>query len=242
MLRPRANAHNATLSKDSAVITVRFLQISDMDALIELENRKWDRNQAASREDLEFRIRRFPRFSIGAFSATGELLASVFMRPMSGQQISAAKNWSECAHSDDEDPQTRSLFGISLSSIDAAAVEEIFAFFWPYALRSGWRDIYLGSPLPGLRSWRRKNPEPDVSAYVYEKRDGLPRDPQLRYYHQKGFREIVAHKPDYFPHEASLDHGAVIRLRIPLIGLSPVLRLLPVGLLAPFRGLLFRFL
>lgn len=40
---------------------------------------------------------------------------------------------------------------------------------------------------------------------------GHAQDPQLRYYWQKGFKTIVACKPDYFPHAASLDYGVVVR-------------------------------
>jgi hypothetical protein len=29
-------------------------------------------------------------------------------------------------------------------------VDALLQFFWPRALRAGWRHIYLGSPVPGL--------------------------------------------------------------------------------------------
>jgi hypothetical protein len=73
-----------------------------------------------------------------------------------------------------------------------------------------------------LARWQQANPEKPAEAYVFATRGGLPRDPQLRYYWGKGFKRIVACEPNYFPHEASLDYGAVIRGRIPLFALAPV--------------------
>ena len=42
------------------------------------------------------------------------------------------------------------------------------------------------------------------------KRSGLPVDPQLRYYHLRGFKDIMGVKPGYFPHERSHDHGVIL--------------------------------
>ena len=63
--------------------------------------------------------------------------------------------------------------------------------------------------------------------YVRQTRaNGLPLDPQLRYYHERGFTELVCVKRNYFPHERSQDHGVIIKGTIPLSRLSPVWRAL----------------
>ncbi|MET9462973.1 hypothetical protein ABZY05_49810 [Streptomyces canus] len=226
-------------------IETRFLNQDDVDALLALEQTKWDRDQAADAAELTARIQAYPQLSLGAFDASsGAALASLFMKPISVAQLRSAADWAGCARvepsNSNDQGAVNSLFGISLSSVDADSVTAIFEFFWPYALKHGWRDIYLGSPMPGLRAWKQRNPDLTADDYMREKRHGLPRDPQLRYYYNKGFREIVACKPDYFPHPASLDYGAVIRGHIPLSGGAPLWRHVPLPLLKRMRHLLFR--
>ncbi|MGW2520724.1 hypothetical protein ACWC09_27650 [Streptomyces sp. NPDC001617] len=193
--------------------------MEDVESLVALEEGKWDEGQAASAAELAARIQAYPKLCIGAFTADGEALASLFMKPITVRELRAAATWSDCAEVRTSAPAgTRSLFGISLSSVDATAVIFIFEFFWPYALKNGWRDIYLGSPMPGLRGWKRSHPEGSADSYMRQKRHGMPRDPQLRYYHNKGFREILECKPGYFPHPASLDHQGLGEFRGRAVG------------------------
>lgn len=207
---------------------VRFLDVLDLPALLDLEREKWDDTQAASRAELASRIAAYPGLSVGAFCPrTGRMLASLFMRPVHADFWRQAAAWKECVDSPLPE-RTHSLFGISLSSRDASGVEGLLEFFWPHALRNGWRHIYLGSPIPGLRDWRRRHPQGEVEDYVKRRRGGVPVDAQLRYYCSRGFREIVCVKPDYFPHKRSLDHGVILRGTVPLSLLLPVWRVLPL--------------
>ena len=201
----------------------RFLQPSDVPALLALEAAKWEPDQAATAESLHQRIQRHPELSIGAFCRdTGEVLASLFMRPIPPELFTAPTKWAHAAdvrNAYDGSAYGRSLFGISLSSRDADAVKAIFVFFYPRALQAGWRDIYLGSPIPGFRKARERNPALSIWQYVHARRQaesGEPADPQLRYYYRKGFRQIVSIQKDYFPHAESLDYGVILRGKIPL--------------------------
>ncbi|MGV2068409.1 hypothetical protein [Agrobacterium sp. 22-226-1] len=223
-------------------LEARFLRRSDVDALLALEATKWTDVQAATRADLERRIAHYPDLSIGAFSIeTGEALASLFLKPITAAEIRAARTWADCTTVfGPTGAGVRSLFGISLSSSSAPAVREIFTFFWPYALKQGWRQIYLGSPMPGLASWRRANPGAPIDDYVGSKRDGLPRDPQLRYYYKKGFRRIEGWRAEYFPHEASLDHAAILCGDIPLSFASPLWTRVPLSWLRRMGNLALR--
>ncbi|MEU3340887.1 hypothetical protein [Streptomyces sp. NPDC006668] len=223
-------------------IETRFLRPGDIDALLALEQTKWDRDQAADASDMAARIQAYQQLSVGSFdTSSGAALASLFMKPIDVAQLYAAADWVGCARVETKGERSgNSLFGISLSSIDAESVTALFEFFWPYALKQGWRDIYLGSPMPGLRAWKERNPDLAADVYMREKRHGLPRDPQLRYYYNKGFRELVACKPDYFPHPSSLDYGAVIRGHIPLSAGAPLWRHVPLPLLQRMQHLLFR--
>ncbi len=208
---------------------IRLLRPDDVERLMVLERAKWTAEQATTEAELLARIRTWPTLSAGVFAAgSGEALVSVFLKPVTEQALTTATTWAELARVEPPDPAARDLFGISLSSIDADAVDALDERMWPVLLKGGWRYIYLGTPLPGLRSWRRRHPDADVAEYVHGTRNGLPLDPQLRYYRSKGHHEIVAVHAGYFPHEASLDHGATIRRRVPGSGLAPLWRRLPL--------------
>jgi hypothetical protein len=207
----------------------RFLNFGDLPALLELEHEKWTDEQAATSDDLIARMQACPELSVGAFCPrTGRVLASLFMRPVEDGFWRDAADWRQCTTLP-LPTSSASLFGISLSSRDPAGVDALLEFFWPHALKGGWRHIYLGSPVPGLRTWLRRHPQGRAQAYVASTRNGLPLDPQLRYYHGKGFKDILCVKPGYFPHQASLDHGVILRGTIPLSALVPVWRSLPLA-------------
>ncbi|UVM47883.1 MULTISPECIES: hypothetical protein [unclassified Pseudomonas] len=226
-------------------INVRFLSPTDIPSLLELEQRKWESDQRADVSMLASRVASFPALSIGAFcTRTGTALASLFMKPTRHDIISKCPTWQDCARKQhgDESAKTGVLFGISLSSVDPKAAQAIFEFFWPHALKAGWSDIYLGSPVPGLRNWISKNPDIPVAQYVRGEHKGLPLDPQLRYYFKKGFRKIVAIKDNYFPHEPSLDFGVLILGKVPLSGLSFIWKRVPLPWLQRMKKLLFVYL
>lgn len=228
------------------VTETRFLKPDDVPALLKLEQSKWEPEQAADGAVLLKRIQAFPKLSIGAFcSRTGTVLASVFMCPVSAAMFSAPTRWETAASVDGlrfAEPDGRSLFGISLSSNDPAAVKAIFQFFHPHALKAGWRDVYLGSPIPGLRKARRNNPGLRVWEYVHSKRKlhgKEPMDPQLRYYFQKGFTQIVSIHENYFPHAESLDHGVILRGVIPLSRPRPLWKVMPFFLIESLSTVAF---
>ncbi|MHA6891711.1 hypothetical protein [Ralstonia pseudosolanacearum] len=220
-----ANAHPAVQPPAHA----RLLNHRDLSALLELEHEKWDTRQAASRADLGKRIDAHPDLAVGAFCpATGRMLASLFMKPVADDFHHHVRTWSDCVRTPAPRSST-SLFGISLSSRGQAGVDAILRFFWPHALKRGWRHIYLGSPVPGLQNWLRSRRQTPVEAYVRARRAGQPIDPQLRYYRSRGFTKIVAIKPGYFPHERSLDYGVLLRGTVPLSTLGPLWAALPLA-------------
>ena len=209
----------------------RFLEPEDIPELLALERAKWNALQAASAVALAERIAAHPGLCVGAFCReTGAVLASLFMQPVAPDFWRHSTSWQDCI-SQPAPGTTASLFGISLSSREPAAVDALMAFFWPYALKGGWREIFLGSPIPGLRDWLIRHPGTDrrVADYVHMRRGRLPLDPQLRYYHARGFRHIVCIKPGYFPHAPSLDHGVILRGAVPLSLLYPMWRALPLA-------------
>lgn len=205
----------------------RFLTIDDIPRLLALEAEKWTTDQAANGEEMAERIGCHPDLSVGSFCPlTGKAIASLFMKPVMPTFWQHARSWADCTLS--ATPiHTDSIFGISLSSSRPDGVAAILEFFWPHALASGWRHIYLGSPIPGWRDWRAGQPNRSVLDYVSARGErGLPIDPQLRYYFARGFKEVICIKRDYFPHAQSQDIGVILRGTVPLSSLSPVWRAL----------------
>jgi len=221
-------------------IITRRLRIGDIPALLDLEHKQWTPEQAASAEDFRERIACYPRTSNGAFNAeTGELLASLFCKPTTDAEWRRPGDWktSATAPAPASAKKGAALFGISLTSIEPGAALQLIAFQYLSAIRDGQRHAYLGSPMPGLSRHLALHPSMSVEEYAHAKRSGVPLDPQLRYYHGKGFRDIVAVREHYFPHESSRDHGAILRAGVPCPWLMPVLKLCPEPFLRALASL-----
>jgi hypothetical protein len=194
-------------------IEVRHLRLSDLDQLVEMERAKWDDEQAATAKELRERIDQLPQYAAGAFAEDEDrLLASMFARPVAMETIREAESWRACAYASlPPRGSTDCLFGVSLTSISSSAAEALFQSFLPQLGELGYRNLYGGSTVPGLREWIKANPEGSPTSYVRGTNDdGTPLDRQLRYYYLNGFTTIVSVKPNYFPHPQSLDYGAVI--------------------------------
>lgn len=233
-----------TIKKRSYI--TRNLRIGDIPALLDLERKQWTQEQQATAEDFRSRIAAHPDLSGGAFCAeTGELLASLFCKPTTEAEWVNPGDWQKSAALDGKVPTnkhaSRCLFGISLTSVDAGAALQLIAFNYLYAVKCGNREVFLGSPMPGLRRHLQRKPGASVEAYAQATRAGLPVDPQLRYYHGKGFCELVAVRENYFPHEASCDYGAILKSRVPYPWLTPLFRWVPVPVLRSLAALAPRY-
>lgn len=219
------------MMKSRTRIVTRRLRLGDIPALLDLERRQWTQDQAADAEDFRNRIDTHPALCNGAFDAeTGELLASLFCKPTTDAEWVQARDWetsASLAAGKTRVSAADALFGISLTSIDARAALQVIAFQYLAAIRSGQRCVYLGSPMPGWSRHLARNPGASVENYARSTKAGLPADPQLRYYHDKGFRRIVTIRENYFPHEASGNHGAILKARVPFAWMRPLLLLLP---------------
>jgi hypothetical protein len=237
------------LTRKKRSFITRFLRVGDIPALLDLERRQWTAEQAADSADFRARIDAHPDFCGGAFcTRTGELLASVFAKPTNDAEWTAPGNWAQSAdlsgRSAEKSPQqkrTRCMFGISLTSVDPGAAVQLLAFYYLYLLKRGYSEIFLGSPMPGLKRYLERHPDASVETYARTTRSGLPLDPQLRYYHGKGWKEIVAIRENYFPHEASCDYGAILKANVPFRHLALLFRFVPVPMLRTMSALAPRF-
>jgi hypothetical protein len=89
------------------------------------------------------------------------------------------------------------------------------------------------------------HPDVGVREYVHAKSSqgsDRPLDPQLRYYHGKGFKEIHSIHKDYFPHEASQDYGVILRRDVPLAGAAPLWSRMPLGALKLLEACIYPLL
>jgi hypothetical protein len=215
-------------------LEVRFLRQDDIPQLLALEERQWEPQQRASAQAMAQRIARYPELSAGVFCLnTGAAVASVFAKPISKSAMQHVSSWDECAAlpadaPGHQEPKADSLFGISLTSVHPRSAEAMIALILPYALKQGWRYVFLGSPMSGLRTALGKQPTLQAQDYAHSRSKGVPLDPQLRYYHRMGFTKVVSVLPGYFPHERSLDYGAIIRADVPLSQLNWLWQFLPL--------------
>lgn len=222
-------------------LVTRQLRLGDIPALVELEKKQWTDEQAATAEDFRQRIQAHPQLCGGAFRAdTGELMASVFTRPTSSDDWHRPADWATST-TRESSRTADSMFGISLTSVDPAAALQLVAFHYLDAVKRGMRHVYLGSPMPGLARHLERHPDADVLAYARATRNGLPVDPQLRYYHGRGFCELVTVVDNYFPHEASRNYGAILRARVPFRWLRLAFCLMPEPALRALAAIAPRF-
>lgn len=211
---------------------VRNVTVSDIPALMELESQKWEDDQSASPEIFYSRIVAYPDMCVASFSAEdGKMLSSLFLKPTSKERVMASRNWAEMAEINPSpaDLDMRYIFGISLSSINKYAVYNMYRYIVPHLVRCGYKSIFLGSPVPGLREWISKNADKDIEKdYIFKTKNNIPIDPQLKYYHMRGFNKIVSFKKDYFPHYKAMDCGAVLECTLPFSYVYPFARAVPL--------------
>lgn len=231
---------------DMTASTIRQLVPADIDALMTLERRQWSGEQLPSEETLLARIHSHPRWCLGVFcTISGDALASAFLIPINAADMHKAKSWGYCTQLAIEgSAPMNALFGVSLTSIDPEAGRAIFEHLLPRALKAGFTEVYLGSPIPGFARAKARNGDLTAEQYVRKKRrcGKRPADPQLFYYYNHGCHDIIRVCEDYFPHKASLDYGVIVRGYLPLSEFIFIWRRLPLPVLLALSGLLFSLL
>src|SRR5688572_26702116 len=121
----------------------RFLTQNDIPQLLELENEKWEENQAASANDFAHRITTFPDLCFGAFCPhTGRILSSMFLKPVAAEFWKHVSDWNDCTHSHTPE-STTSLFGISAGSRDPKGADALSEFIWFNLITKGWKDMFM---------------------------------------------------------------------------------------------------
>ncbi len=227
-------------------LKTRNLATKDVDALIALEQQQWNGDQLPTMETLVKRIESNPDWCIGVFcETTGRAIASAFLIPVNAEQMRNSKTWESCTKlTVKTSEKSIALFGISLTSINPKAGQAIFEYLLPRALKAGYKEVYLGSPIPGFSKAKTKNNDLTAEEYVHKKRScgKRPKDPQLLYYYNHGCHDIISVCENYFPHEPSLNYGVIVRGHLPLSEFNIIWHFVPLSTLNALSNFFFSLL
>lgn len=206
-------------NKNKSGFSIRTVQLSDIDQLLELE-KEWPEHARAPKEILLHRINRFqPGFFI-AENETG-IIASIISHPYFYQadDLSNFINWEmvakKCYQSDESPTHSNALYILSGTSkpgygsdLFDGGVNHVVAL----AKELGKHYVIGGCLLPGYARYRTKNEPISAVDYTFKKSQGRFIDPLIEKYRRLDFyvpdkNHVIA---DYFPHEPSLNYSALV--------------------------------
>jgi ribosomal protein S18 acetylase RimI-like enzyme len=78
-------------------------------------------------------------------------------------------------------------------------------------IRDNIKGSFLGSRMPGFKSYLRKHPKIGADEYIRLKWKGKARDPEIRLYESLGF-QVLRVLPNYFPDPESMNFGVLLFL------------------------------
>lgn len=224
---------NKKVSVREKTYCARLVTQEDIPSLRELELEKWGVN-GFTNENLESIINLAPEYSWGYFDQSNKkVLGSCFVMGKSKEKIINSKDWFETTdngYATSHDKNSKTWFGMSLSSSHDAAVLAILVEVFSKILKDGIKEVYLGAPISGFHKWVEKNPTKSVEDYIklfktFNKKN-VHVDPLLAYYMQYGFK-IVCVKDNYFPYKSAHNYGVIIKYKNPFWFLSPFMKLIP---------------
>lgn len=204
----------------NATFHIRNALHTDLNSLIELEN-KWPEQERATREQLAFRLEKFPA---GYFIAESknELVASIIACPCNyyPDQLHQFKNWKvrvkNCYADDNLLSSTNALYIIS------GTVKQSFQNPFLFSagvnavvnLAQNMNKFYViaGALLPGYAKFFQKHSNLSILDYVFKKRGERLIDPLIERYRRIGFfvpdaRHVLE---NYFPSSESLNYSALV--------------------------------
>jgi len=203
----------------ASAIEIRVATLEDVEGLRELEERVWE-NIPASKEMIASRINTFPDGNIIAVHKESNKIIGYLALMFLGYETSEfPHSWMEITGNgkiQNHDPNGKYMYGLNLS-VDKGYSDEgnsvgmrLQIHGWCVAVKYHRRGCYLGSPIPGFASWKKKHPEMSAEDYVYgTRKNGNPLDPELAYYRSAGFKAVKVLE-NYEPDPASLDYGVLI--------------------------------
>lgn len=202
-------------NKERLKINFRQAEIRDLAELVELEKKVWKEN-AAGEDKILSRLLSFPEGNIVALYQE-KIVGYVSFEYVDNLAKKDKFTWSDVTDNgyikNSHRATGKYVYGLNLSvhhsmngqNLGTALVLQV----WADMIKKNKRGTFVGSRLPGFRNYKKHHPETTAEAYVALKRNGKPRDYELKLYQQEGLR-IIKVLPNYFPDPPSLDYGVLV--------------------------------
>jgi hypothetical protein len=202
--------------------SVRQAAPEDISAYLGLQAERWRDDNMASREQLETRLKHYPKGMFVAESE-GKIVGMVFAMRLSSYDYGASPSWNTLTHNgycDNADPDGRVIFGVDLSTargVGAAAGDKLLLRIGMLVIEEGIEVALLGGRLPGYHEYADKM---SAESYLRAKGpDGKPLDRQVAFYTSVPGMQALKVLPNYFHDPESLDYGVLLRWKNPFFGL-----------------------
>jgi len=176
---PELSANGVHAAKEGSY-SVRQVELSDLDRLVELEKRNW-RDQAASREVMAGRIRTYPEGQIAAVYTTevagqptrSKVVAWCSVMPVNEAHVESFHTWDELTSYGKLsacDPNGDVLVGVNLTSVTEGGTYLLIAEILASVVEGAREKLIGGGRLTGFVSFnerRKAEGKPPLSADAY---------------------------------------------------------------------------
>lgn len=218
-------------------IKYRSASLSDVQKILDLEQRVWGKN-AATLENIQSRIGTFPEGNIIGLLGN-KVVGYVGTVIISKETESRCKTWYDYTDNGNGisvyDPQGTVLFGISLTVDNSIRNQGIGSNLLLNVARLAIENNLEYGILGGRLPYYYKKREMQVSEYaklVNEK--GKIFDPELRLYKRMGL-QVVKFQEEYFNDPESLNYGVILKWKNPFYRITKIFPFLTKQLSLLFR-------
>jgi len=196
-------------------IEIRTAVKADLDAILELDNRVWV-DFPATREMIATRLDIFPDGNIVAIDTEkGIVVGYLCMMSIGYEPSEFPSSWMEITGNGTirtHNPDGKYMYGVALTVDKGYQIGMALQVYgWALGIKYRCRGCYLGSPIPGFATYKKEHTDISVEDYVFreKRRNNIPLDPELAYYHSAGFKAVRVLK-DYEPDPKSLNYGVLL--------------------------------
>lgn len=209
----------STFKKNDS-ISFRSATRDDVEAMAIFEKDVWGDN-AANEEKIFSRVKTFPSGNIIALYHE-KVVGYISFQYVDDVVKMPNFSWSEITDegkiAKSHKPNGKYLYGVTISVHRSMNGQNLSALLmiqaWGHLISNNKIGVFLGSRIPGFKNYKKWNPDITVEDYVKLRRNGQPRDYELRMYGKEGLLPVKI-LSDYFPDEASLNYGVLLYLGNP---------------------------
>jgi len=213
------------MSGSDAKVAMCKATIDDAGRLAALDKEVWA-DAAASEEMFRERLTNAPGCTVIAVDESGTLCGSTSYCFLDYETYETAGRCSWYDLSGDgtastHEPKGRDLFGINLVVPSRAPRDTSTRLLLEVVrggVRAGVQRGLLGARLPG---YSKRAGKMSAEEYAWAERQGLPLDPEIRFYRKIGLRPIRLVE-NYFVDPESLDWGMIVEMKNPFYRPAPM--------------------